>query len=122
MTSMSVWTTSDAAIAIVSNGLVQSVASGTTTITATYDWYGTNLSSSILVTVTNQYAPPQISAAVSPVPSPAGWNNTSTTVSFTCTPGGLPIASCTSPQTLTTEGANQVVTGTATDTAGTPVP
>ncbi|MGO9444242.1 MAG: Ig-like domain-containing protein, partial [Thiobacillaceae bacterium] len=73
------------------------------------------------VTVSNQYAPPQISAAVSPMPSPAGWNNTSTTVTFTCTPGGLPIASCTSPQTLTTEGANQVVTGTATDTAGTPV-
>jgi Bacterial Ig-like domain (group 2)/Glucodextranase, domain B len=121
VTTLSVWSSSDTNVATVSGGLVRSLASGTATITATYGWYGTNLSSSILVTVTNQYAPPQISAAVYPSSYGTGWTHQNTTVTFTCTPGGLPIASCTSPQTITTEGQNQVVTGTATDTAGTSV-
>jgi hypothetical protein len=122
VTSLSVWSSSDTNVATVSNGLVTSLASGTATITATYGWFGTNLSTSILVTVTNQYAPPQISAATYPTQALTGaWTNVNTTVTFTCTPGGLPIVSCTSPQTVTTEGTDQVVTGTVTDSAGTSV-
>ncbi|HEX4001589.1 MAG TPA: SBBP repeat-containing protein [Candidatus Acidoferrales bacterium] len=62
-------------------------------------------------------ANPGITASPSPGPNASGWNNSSVTVSFTCVPGAAPIQSCTSPTTVSTEGANQVVTGTAVDTA-----
>jgi hypothetical protein len=61
---------------------------------------------------------PTISASPFPLPNPGGWNNTNVTVTFTCMPGSAVIASCTSPRTLSTEGANQVVSGTVTDSAG----
>jgi hypothetical protein len=60
-------------------------------------------------------APPTITGAVAPTPNAQGWNKTNATVTFTCSdPDG--IISCTSPQLVQTEGANQVVTGTAQDT------
>jgi len=121
VTGLSSWSSSNASVATVSNGLVRGLSSGSTTITATYNWYGTQLSSSIEVTVTNQYAPPQISASVYPTQNFAGWTTTNTTVTFTCMPGGLPITGCTPPQTVATEGANQIVTGTVTDSAQTSV-
>ena len=60
--------------------------------------------------------PPSITASISPATNVNGWNNSAVTVSFTCVAGTYPIQSCTSPATVTAEGANQVVTGTATDT------
>ena len=71
--------------------------------------------------MTTQYAAPQISSSIFPTPTFAGWTRQNTTVTFTCPPGGLPIASCTSPVTVSTEGTNQIITGTVTDTAGTSV-
>ncbi len=62
--------------------------------------------------------PPTITASASPQPNAAGWNKTNVTVTFTCNDANSGIASCTSPVTVSTEGANQVVTGTATDRAG----
>jgi RHS repeat-associated protein len=62
--------------------------------------------------------PPTIQATVSPTPNAAGWNNTNVTVTFVCGDATSPVTSCPSPQTITTEGANQVVSGTATDAAG----
>jgi hypothetical protein len=62
--------------------------------------------------------PPTITAALSPVPNANGWNNTNVTVTFTCTPGSNPIQSCPSPVVVTSEAANQVISGTVTDTAG----
>jgi hypothetical protein len=62
-------------------------------------------------------ANPGITVATSPSPDSSGWNNSSVAVSFTCIPGGAPIQSCTSPTTVSTEGANQVISGTAEDTA-----
>ncbi|HET8626431.1 MAG TPA: PxKF domain-containing protein, partial [Thermomicrobiales bacterium] len=47
-----------------------------------------------------------------------GWNNTDVTVTFTCADATSGVASCTAPQTVTTESADQPVTGTATDNAG----
>jgi hypothetical protein len=62
--------------------------------------------------------PPTISAKASPAPNAAGWNNTNVTVTFTCSDTISGVASCPASQTVTTEGANQVISGTATDNAG----
>ncbi|MDR3677132.1 MAG: IPT/TIG domain-containing protein [Acidobacteriota bacterium] len=62
--------------------------------------------------------PPAITASLSPAANSSGWNNSLVTVSFSCTAGTLPIANCPAPQTVSTEGAAQAVTGTVSDTAG----
>ena len=62
--------------------------------------------------------PPTITALISPAPNAAGWNNSNVTVTFTCTDLVVGIASCTSPVTLTTEGANQIVMGAAVNNEG----
>ncbi len=62
--------------------------------------------------------PPSITAAVNPPPNTAGWNNTNVTVTFTCADTTSGIATCPSPVLVDTEGANQVVSGTAVDRAG----
>ena len=74
--------------------------------------------STATVTVNIDRAPPTIIGAIAPAPTAAGWNNTSVTVNFICTDTGSGIAACSSPVTLATEGANQIVTGTATDRVG----
>lgn len=63
--------------------------------------------------------PPTIIAAFSPAPNANGWINFNVTATFTCTAGSAAIATCPPPQTITSEGANQPVSGTATDTDGT---
>jgi hypothetical protein len=47
-----------------------------------------------------------------------GWNSGDVTVEFTCSDGGSGLASCAAPVTVSSEGANQAVTGTATDNVG----
>ncbi len=61
--------------------------------------------------------PLSVSASVSPLPNSAGWNNSNVTVSFACSGGVAPVT-CPSPQTVSTEGMNQTITGTATDASG----
>jgi hypothetical protein len=62
---------------------------------------------------------PTINHTQSPDVNTNGWNNTDVTVTFACADaGGAGIKSCTPPQTVTTEGRYQQVTGTATDNAG----
>jgi IPT/TIG domain/Beta-propeller repeat len=62
--------------------------------------------------------PPTIAVSVAPAPNANGWNDSPALVTFSCSAQSLPIASCASPQTATGEGANQIVQGTTTDTAG----
>ena len=47
-----------------------------------------------------------------------GWNNSPVTVTFNCAHALSGVAMCTSPIILSAQGANQIVTGTATDKAG----
>ena len=62
--------------------------------------------------------PPTITATASPAPNAAGWNNSNVTVTFACSDATSAVASCPAPQTVTTEGASQIISGTATDAAG----
>ena len=62
--------------------------------------------------------PPTITATLTPPPNAADWNNTDVTVTFECTDSGSGIAACSDSQILTTEGADQIVEGTATDLDG----
>jgi hypothetical protein len=61
---------------------------------------------------------PTISASVSPAANSYGWNNTSVTVTFNCTKGVSTITSCSSPQTVSSQGVGQVISGTVQDQAG----
>ncbi|MDT0214749.1 PxKF domain-containing protein [Rothia sp. ARF10] len=67
---------------------------------------------------------PGIRHTQAPAANSRSWNNTDVTVTFVCTDTGSDtgtgsgIASCTAPQTVTTEGENQPVVGKAVDRAG----
>ena len=61
---------------------------------------------------------PTITSVLSPSPNGAGWNNTNVTVDFTCSDTLSGVASCPSPATLTSEGAAQTTSASATDRAG----
>lgn len=58
-----------------------------------------------------------ITSSVSPAPNAAGWNNTNVTVTFMCA-GGIGTITCPQPVVVSTEGAGQMISRTATDTAG----
>jgi len=63
--------------------------------------------------------PPTVTATPDPAPNGAGWNNSDVTVTFGATDeGGSGVATVDLPVTVSTEGAGQVITGTATDIAG----
>jgi hypothetical protein len=81
------------------------------------DIAGNTATTSVTLTIVKN-PPPTITAAVSPAANASGWNNSPVTVTFTCSGGSGGIASCTAPVTLGTQGASQVVTGTAVDQSG----
>ena len=81
------------------------------------DVAGNSASASVTVSVSfGSTEPLTITATASPAPNAAGWNNTAVTVTFTCT--GSRLAVCPARVVVSTDGAGQQVTGTATDTAG----
>jgi len=61
---------------------------------------------------------PVITATISPLANSNGWHNTDVTVTFACSDATSGVASCPAPILVTTEGAGQTITGTATDEAG----
>jgi hypothetical protein len=62
--------------------------------------------------------PPVLTASANPAANGNGWNNSNVIVTFACADATSGIASCTAPITVSAEGHNQVVTGTAVDKAG----
>jgi FG-GAP-like repeat len=88
------------------------------TNTVTVQVHGTPGGTMALQVIGIDNDPPTIKAAVSPLPNAGGWSNSDVTLSFSCSDKTSGISSCPSPITVTTEGANQVVTTTATDRAG----
>jgi YD repeat-containing protein len=61
---------------------------------------------------------PTITASVTPASNAAGWNNSDVTVTFICSDLGSGIATCPMPVTVVTEGAGQIISGTAVDKSG----
>lgn len=114
------WSVADPESAVLST-------SGCNTTTLTADTAGTTLTCTATsaggtdaesVTIKIDQTVPSINASRSPDANEHGWNNTDVTVSFVCSDALSGIAFCTSPVTLTDEGAGQSATGTATDVAG----
>jgi len=77
-----------------------------------------NVEAAHQLTIQIDLTPPKISSSQAPPANAAGWNNSNVTVSFTCSDNLSGVDSCTAPVAVSTEGAGQVVTGTATDKAG----
>ena len=75
------------------------------------------LTATTSVTLNLDFTPPSISAAVSPLPNSAGWNNGNAVVTFTCGDSLSGVAVCPAPVTVSAQGASQV-NGTAFDNAG----
>jgi RHS repeat-associated protein len=120
---------SGTATAVTVNGQSASIANGVWTATGfdlgadgphTLTIVGTNVggSSTINPVVTSDTVAPSVEATTLPPPNAAGWNQTDVTVHFTCSDLGSGIASCPGDVVVTSEGANQAVTRSATDRAG----
>src|SRR5207248_2337540 len=116
------WTCADALSGISggcpADSTIASEGSGLTASASVSDLAGNTASAQSSPAVKIDKTPPSISDTHGPVPNGAGWNNTSVTVTFTCADALSGIATCTAPQTVSTEGLNQPVGGTATDSAG----
>jgi hypothetical protein len=61
---------------------------------------------------------PIVTSAVTPAPNVAGWHKSDVTVHFTCGDNTSGVTICPASMTLSTDGGNQLVSGTATDRAG----
>jgi hypothetical protein len=80
--------------------------------------YTGSLSGTASVTPPLVAAAPVITGTISPAPNGNGWNNTNVTVRFSCSDANFAIATCPAPVTVSSEGAAQIITGTAVDQAG----
>jgi len=61
--------------------------------------------------------PPTITASADRAPNSAGWYNANVVVTFSCSDKTSGVATCPPPVTVSTEGANQIIAGAATDNA-----
>ena len=97
-----------------SDSVNQSTAGATKSATAT-DRVGNTGGGT--VTVKLDQAAPTINGSRTPAANSFGWNNTDVTASFSCSDNLSGIKTCSGPETLSNSGANQSVTGGATDNA-----
>ena len=91
---------------------------GTHTISFWSTDNASNVEATQSVTVKIDTVAPTISGVPTASPNGAGWYNTTVTIHWTCSDALSGIASCPVDQTLSTEGTNQTVSGTAVDAAG----
>jgi hypothetical protein len=123
------WYTSDVTVSwsVVDNESTISNKTGCDSTTISSDTAGTTLTcsatsaggtSSNSVTIKRDATAPTISGAAAPAANGNEWNNTNVTVSYTCGDNLSGVVSCGPDEPLTTEGADQSSTGTATDNAG----
>ena len=97
---------------------VVTTAGANQTVTGTATDRAGNTASVTSEPFTIQIGTPTITLTLSPSPNANGWNNGPVTAHFTCTENGSSLPGCPADQVITTEGANQTVTGTVTDAAG----
>jgi len=64
------------------------------------------------------HSAPSITAVLSAEPDSNGWHGSDVTITFDCSDPLSGIATCSSPQTISTEGAAQLASGQAEDSAG----
>jgi hypothetical protein len=95
----------------VSNEGAEQVISGTAT-----DGAGNSAMASVTLSIDK--TPPSVTVVPNPPPNIHGWNNSAVVVSFACTDGLSGVSSCSGPVALTSEGEEQIVSGTAVDRAG----
>ncbi len=91
---------------------------GTTTVYYRSTDNAGNVESARNLTVMIDKTLPVIIGSRTPAPNANGWNNGNVTVHFDCSDSISGLESCTPNSTISNEGANQLVTGTATDKAG----
>jgi hypothetical protein len=77
-----------------------------------------NIETAKTIQVKIDQTPPTIACSLNPLPNANGWNKTSVTISFAASDPVSGLASVSPPVTLTGQGANQSVSGMATDNAG----
>ena len=113
------WTVTDGESAATSTGCAaQSVTADTAGVTFTCAATSDGGSASQSVTIKRDATRPTISSTRTPAANVNGWNSTNVAVNFTCADALSGMASCAGNTTVSTEGAGQLVTGTATDLAG----
>ncbi|HWI66730.1 MAG TPA: hypothetical protein VNT75_33375, partial [Symbiobacteriaceae bacterium] len=117
------WQRSDVTVAFTCSDALSGVAGCTAPVTVTaegrdqavagtaVDRAGNRAEATALVSIDK--TAPVITAA-----APAGWQRTDVTVAFTCSDGLSDVAACPAPVTVSAEGRDQAVTGTAVDEAG----
>jgi hypothetical protein len=93
-------------------------AEGSHTLTYWSEDYAGNSEAHKTVQIDIDKTPPTIGHILDPLPNANGWNKGAVTVTFQCADALSDVASCTSPQTVSAEGKNQQVLGTAVDNAG----
>ncbi|HET7694175.1 MAG TPA: PKD domain-containing protein [Vicinamibacterales bacterium] len=70
------------------------------------------------VDVAIDVVPPVVAAAATPPANAAGWHRTPVTVTFQCSDAGSGVAECPAPRLVDSDGAGQIVSGTAADKSG----
>ena len=94
------------------------INSDTAGVTLTCEATSAGGTASQSVTIKRDANPPTINGNAAPPPNGNSWNNSDVTITFNCADELSGIAACGPDQTLSSDGANQSVTGTAKDNAG----
>jgi len=122
------WHSSDVTVSFSCSDTLSGINSCTSSETVTAEGVGqlvigsaedkSGNSAATTVTINLDKFDPIISATKTPLANINGWNNSDVTISFDCADSGSGIATCPASTQLSTEGAGQVISVTATDLSG----